>query len=69
MMCKNDISQLEEYCQSFLDCLHNGSQGGPAISAAKNLAEKWKKDVQEHHGISLSIHCDKEKKQSKYKEE
>ena len=69
MMCEKDITQLEEYYQSFLDCLYNGSQGGPATLAAKNLAEKWKKDVQEQHGISLSIHCGKETKKSKYKEE
>ena len=55
-----DITQLEEYCQTFLDCLYNGSQGGPAIFAAQNLAEEWKKDVQEVHSISLSIYCLKE---------
>ena len=68
MICKKDITQLEEYCQTFLDCLYNGSQGGPAIFAAQNLAEKWKMDVQELHNISLSIHCGKETEQSKYKD-
>ena len=69
MMCKKDVTQLEEYCQKFLDCLYNGSQGGPAISAAQNLTEKWKKDVHELHSISLSIHCSNETKYSKYKDE
>ena len=67
MIYMKDITQLEEYCQAFLDCLYNGSQGGPAIFAAQNLAEEWKKDVQEVHSISLSIHCLKET-QSKCKD-
>ena len=62
-----DTTQLEEYCQKFLDCLYYGSQGGPAIFAAQNLAEEWKKDVQEVHSISLSFHCPKET-QSKCKD-
>ena len=69
MMYKKDITQLEEYCQTFLDCLDNGSQGGPAISAAQDLAEDWKKSVRKRHSISLSIHCGEGTKQSKYKDE
>ena len=65
MIYRKDITQLEEYCQTFLDCLYNGSQGGPARSAAQNLAEEWKKDVHNIHSILLSIHCGKETKQSK----
>ena len=62
MIYKKDISQLEGYCQTFLDCLYNGSQGGPARGAAQNLAEEWKKDVHDIHSISLSIYCGKETK-------
>ena len=65
MIYMKDITQLEEYCLTFLDCLYNGSQGGPARGAAQNLAEEWKKDVQDIHSISLSIDCGKETKQSK----
>ena len=67
MRCMKDITQLEEYCQNFLDCLYYGSQGGPATFAAHNLAEKWKRDVQELHSISLSFYCPKET-QSKCKD-
>ena len=67
MIYVKDITQLEEYCQKFLDCLYCGSQGGPAIFAAQNLTEEWKKDVQEVHSISLSIRCPKET-QSKCKD-
>ena len=67
MRCVKDITQLEEHCQNFLDCFYYGSQGGPALFAAQNLAEKWKKDVQELHSISLSFHCPKET-QSKCKD-
>ena len=68
MRCVKDITQLEEYCQTFLDCLYDGSQGGAARLAAQNLAKEWKKDVQKFHSISLRIHCGRET-ESKCKDE
>ena len=68
LTCMEDKTQLEEYCQTFLDCLYNGSQGGPARLAAQMLAKRWKKDAQKFHSISLTIHCGRET-ESKCKDE
>ena len=49
---KKDTPQLKKHCQLFLTCL--SSQGGPAEVVAEDLAEQWKKEVQELN-ISLSF--------------
>ena len=49
---KEDTHHVEKLCRLFLTCL--SSQGGPAEAVAENIAEQWKKELQELN-VSLSF--------------
>ena len=60
---KEDTHHVEKHCRLFLTCL--SSQGGPAEAVAEDLAEQWKKELQELN-VSLSFDVvipDQDKKQ------
>ena len=48
----NSIQQIEEKCNQFVQSL--SSQGGPAQTAATNLVEQWKDNInREFDGLSF----------------
>ena len=47
------ISELEEYCQLFLNSL--SSQGGPVESVAKVIAGYWKDEINKELGTTLNF--------------
>ena len=56
MRLANNISNLQEHCQLFLQCL--SSEGGPTKLAAQKLCRDWMEEVKKQCYISLNLTCD-----------
>ena len=56
MVLIDDIPELWEHCQIFLQCL--SSQGGPIEVAAQKLGKMWVEEVKKKCDISLDLSCD-----------
>ena len=58
MKLASNISNLQEHCQLFLQCL--SSEGGPTKLAAQKLCQDWMEEVKKQCDISLDLSCDEQ---------